>query len=334
MAVIDVAPATSERAFGIVWAYRFHQDGSSEPIADSQLDEAFVSHRGWIWVHLSHADLRAHEWVSEHAPISAQARRVLLGRDEHQRLDIVGNEIIGVLVDIQMDLGQDTQETARLRFVITDRLLISVRRRPLRSVELTRQSLETGQKFPAAVSVLDTIIDHFADAIGKWAERMSDELDRVEDHVLENAVRDERQRLGQVRRQIVPMHRQLAQLKALFHRLDQRCAERDLALSTTIRALAQKLDSLDHEVASMQERARFLHDEIAAKMTDTTNRRLFTLSILTGGLLPPTLVTSFFGMNTKDLPLQQTDAGTWIALALCIASGAIAYWALARLRAL
>ena len=46
-------------------------------------------------------------------------------------------------------------------------------------------------------------------------------------------------------------------------------------------------------------------------MTEITNRRLFTLSILTACLLPPTLVTGFFGMNTKDMPFQNTDGGTW-----------------------
>ena len=46
-------------------------------------------------------------------------------------------------------------------------------------------------------------------------------------------------------------------------------------------------------------------------MTEVTNRRLFTLSILTSGLLPPTLVTGFFGMNTRDLPFLNTADGTW-----------------------
>ena len=61
------------------------------------------------------------------------------------------------------------------------------------------------------------------------------------------------------------------------------------------------------------ERARLLLDELDAKMIAITNRRLFTLSILTACLLPPTLVTGFFGMNTKDMPFQNSDGGTWMA---------------------
>jgi zinc transporter len=44
-------------------------------------------------------------------------------------------------------------------------------------------------------------------------------------------------------------------------------------------------------------------------------------------------VTGVFGMNTKDLPFQNADGGTWFALAIAASAGAIAYWLLARLRA-
>ena len=116
-----------------------------------------------------------------------------------------------------------------------------------------------------------------------------------------------------MRLQAVRVHRQLAQLRGMFHRIEPRMAAEHAPVAQAIRALAQKLDAIDHEVASLHERARLLLDEIAAKMTEITNRRLFTLSILTACLLPPTLVTGFFGMNTKDLPFQNTDGGTWMA---------------------
>jgi zinc transporter len=69
-------------------------------------------------------------------------------------------------------------------------------------------------------------------------------------------------------------------------------------------------------------------------MTEVTNKRLFTLSILTAGLLPPTLVTGFFGMNTKDLPFLNTAGGTWWALLVAAAATALSYWLLRRMRAI
>ena len=119
----------------------------------------------------------------------------------------------------------------------------------------------------------------------------------------------------------------------MFHRIEPRMTADHGAVALAMRALAQKLDAIDQEVGSLQERARLLLDEMAAKMTEVTNRRLFTLSILTACLLPPTLVTGFFGMNTKDLPWQNTDGGTWMALVVAIIASAASYWALRRMRA-
>jgi zinc transporter len=47
----------------------------------------------------------------------------------------------------------------------------------------------------------------------------------------------------------------------------------------------------------------------------------------------PTLVTGFFAMNTKDMPFQDTDGGTWMAALVALAAGLTCYWALRRLRA-
>ena len=119
----------------------------------------------------------------------------------------------------------------------------------------------------------------------------------------------------------------------MFHRIEPRMAADNAPVAQAMRALAQKLDAIDHEFASLHERARLLLDEMVARMTEITNRRLFTLSILTACLLPPTLVTGFFGMNTKDLPFAGTDGGTWIAFLVAGISSAACYWALRRMRA-
>ncbi len=144
---------------------------------------------------------------------------------------------------------------------------------------------------------------------------------------------EERERIGRVRLRAVRVHRQLAQLRNMFHRLEPRLAVHNIAIAAAIRALAQKLDALDHEVGSLHERSRLLLDELDAKMTAVTNRRLFTLSVLTACLLPPTLVTGFFGMNTKDMPFQNSDGGTWMAAMVALGAGIICYWALRRIRA-
>lgn len=325
----DANPAT-----GIVWIYRFQPDGTAELIPNDQADSALTQFdAGWLWVHLGLADTRCRAWIAQKAPVSALAREVLAGPDRHLRLDILGNEIVGVVPDLHQDFAEPGDDLVRLRFVMTERMLITARQKPVHSVEINRRAIDSGKRFPTAVSFLDALIDQFADAIGRMAERLGEELDSVEDHVMHDEPGDDRHRLGRIRLQSVRVHRQLAQLRAMFQRLEPRIAAENAEVGAAIRALAQKLDAIDHETAALHERARLLLDELAARMIEVTNRRLFTLSILTACLLPPTLITGFFGMNTKDLPFQNTDGGTWWAALVALAVAATFYWVLRRLRA-
>lgn len=97
--------------------------------------------------------------------------------------------------------------------------------------------------------------------------------------------------------------------------------------------LADRLESLDHEMHTLQERARLLLDEVAARQADETNRSLRALSIITALLLPGSVVAGIFGMNTKDLPFTDTEGGFWFAVLAGIAATAIFYWVLKRVGA-
>jgi zinc transporter len=327
-------PPVTAPTTGIVWAYRFRADGGAEPIANEQVDAALADPgAGWVWVHLGLADNRCRAWIAKAAPVSEVARELLAGGDTHLRLDTIGHELIGVLPDLHQEFAQASEDLVRLRFVMGPRFVITARQRPVHSVENTRRAVDSGKRFPTAVSLLEAIIDQFADAISRMADKLGDELDAVEDHVMRDEPADERHRIAHVRLQAVRVHRQLAQLRSIFHRTETRVAQENPTAGAVIRALAQKLDSIDAEVTSLHERARLLRDEIVASMAEVTNRRLLTLSILTGFLLPPTLVTGFFGMNTKDLPFQNIDGGTWWAAALAVAVTALTFFLLRRIRA-
>src|SRR5664279_1037560 len=99
---------------------------------------------------------------------------------------------------------------------MTDRMLITSRRSPVHSLELTRRSIETGRRFPTPIAFLDGIIDQFADVIGRLSETLADRLDASENRLLKEDRGDEGSQLGRMRLQLAHMHRQLMQLRLLF----------------------------------------------------------------------------------------------------------------------
>ena len=160
----------------------------------------------------------------------------------------------------------------------------------------------------------------------------------IEDRILDDTVSDERRSLGEVRRTAARLHRRLSGLAGLFRRLHDEEDEAEeegnlelLALHPIAGPTVRRIDGLDGKVLAMQERGRLLQDEITAKLATETNRRLHALSIVTALFLPPALVAGIFGMNTKNLPLLETDGGSFWALGICAASSLCVYLLMKRL---
>ena len=105
-------------------------------------------------------------------------------------------------------------------------------------------------------------------------------------------------------------------LRIVFHRLEQKHPD-DLKPALQLRAgkLAQRLDGLDHTIVEMRERSRLLQEELHLKIEEQGNDNLRVLSVLTAILMPPTLVTGIFGMNTKGLPFTDLDTRVPVGVA-------------------
>ncbi len=306
---------------GLIWAYRFQADGTAERLADEAVPDALQHPEGWLWVHVSLADARARDWIDRFADLPEAARAILLSDDEHLRLDVVEEAVVGVLADLRRDFDRTSDEVGRLRFALTDRLLISARRRALLSVEEARKSIDEGRRLGGAVGLLEAIVEKFCDAAATTCEDLVEEVDKIEDRVVEDKPRDERKSLARVRRTAVRLHRQLVGLHSVFSRFERLSREKiPPKLLEAAHRLAMRLDTLHHDLHAVQERARLLQDEVSAKQAAEANRLLYIISILTALLVPPTLVTGIFGMNTGGLPLKENEFGTLYALSLCLAS--------------
>jgi zinc transporter len=220
---------------GVISAYRFADDGAATKLDIANLDTELANPRGWLWLHFSLANRRCHDWLATQAPLSDIARETLLDPDEHIRLDIFGDEIAGVLPDLHQEFMQEGDDLVRMHFAISQRLVVTARRKPLRAIELTRRAIDMGRKFPTPVSLFDAIADQFADVIGRYSAGLGDELDTVENHVLHDEIDDQRMRLGRVRLQAIRTRRQLSQIRALFHRVEMREDVESEALLTAMR---------------------------------------------------------------------------------------------------
>lgn len=315
---------------GAVWAFRIHPDRGAEPLdVDAPID---LRGGGLLWLHFNFADARSSHWLaSADLGFPAPATALLLSKDNFQQLHTADDAVYGVISDLVRTIDTETSDTGYLHFVMTEQVLVSGRLHALCAADATRRILEQGHRIGSAAALLETIVEHVAGAMERVADRVGSELDDIEEKVLSDDTTDLRKALGRLRRTCVRLHRQLSGLLLVFRRLDLQ-GTNTLKPALRLRAgkLAQRLDGLDHAVVEMRERSRLLQEELHLKIEEQSNKSLHLLSVLTALLLPPTLVTGIFGMNTKGLPLTDVDSGFLWAGVLIVCSSAFAWYVMKR----
>ena len=319
--------ARAETLPGLIAAFRFAADGSAQELTVDKPIENEAD--GWLWLHFNLTDVRACRFLRADPTFPTAARDILIASDEHQQLNASGDCLYGVLPDLVCELDSITEEIGFLHFAMTERLIISGRRRALSAVQVLRSALRNGLKVATPTALLETIISSMIDSMDRFSDDIAGKLDRIEERILADDMSEGRQMLGRIRRTTVRLHRQLVILRSLIQRLElDLCQKLSLRIATA--RLRQRLDWLDTEIVSLRDRAHLLQEEVTVKTAEQTNRNLHVLAVVTTLFMPASLIAGILGMNVGGLPFVQSADGFLWAMGILVASSVVVLWLLKR----
>lgn len=320
------------QASAFLWAYVF-EGGGARALSDATLDAELAGPGGWVWTHFPLSDQRARLYLEDLAELPAAARDMILRTEQRVQIQFNGAWAYGVLPDFERDLDGRANAPGRLLFALCEGRLITARRQALRVIDEVRREAERGEPMATPAEAVIRLIERYVDVSEMRLHAAAEALDRVEDHMLRGDGGDEGLRLGPTRRGLSRDHREYLGLRSALHRA---CAPRAAhgveRLSSQLPRLAQEAEDLDREAASLQERARLLHEEIDTQITSATNRSMKALTVMSSLLIPPTVIVGAFGMNLEGMPFARSHAGFAAACGLCLAVVGGAYWLLRRMR--
>lgn len=291
----------------------------------------------WTWHHLDLVNARARA-TAEHGEDWAHAvRQVLVGQDETPRILVYGDVVAGVLPSYGRAAGEQEHDLVYWHFVAIPERLVTGRRHAARSLATAYHAFTARPAEHGPASAIGVALIDFARSARARLASLAGEMDRLEDDMLDRAdapaAGDMPSRLGQMRREAVALRRAVA---PLIRGLD--ADEEELPAwfdGPELDGARSALHGVLDDITAMTERARSLQDELTSRLADETNRRLYLVSIVTALVMPATLVTGFFGMNTGGLIWGGEEAhyGTIYAAITCVAA-VVAMLALLRWRRL
>ena len=306
------------RAFGLIYGFLFSPNRGLQELSWDDLDTALKHECAWVWLHFDAANAFARQWIAQCQALPEALRDFLIDFEDRKRIEIVGENIIGVISDVHYRFDFDPDHIATLRFTLDAHCLISTRRKPLSATDQLRKAIREGLPYDSTAALMAGLFRFQADMLGTVAMHLSHEISAIEDQILADRVHDQRRQLGKIRRLAVRMHRHFAPehhtLQRLCRRLPAWVGGADMtALGDTIEEFGEVVTELD----TIQERAKLLQEELAARNAEETNRNLFILSIVTTIFLPITLITGIFGLNVAGLPgLEDALAFWWVMLGM------------------
>jgi len=308
---------------GPQFAFAF-RDGSWQAPSDFVEVDAAAAKAEFLWVHLDLGDAAAQAWLRAR-PWPADVIEIVAAPIQRGKLFITSELIYGHLRDFRYAPGAAGLQAGSLSVVATQRLLVTGRRIPLRSIAELQRRVESQMVRPTSpyrliTEFLKALNDIGEDQLQKAGER----LRSMESKVLKRLGAEYREDILEMRRDSIEIVRDMTY---------KRTALLDLAHAQPSVFPAEESERLNHQIhryAALVEDAQefadqcqFVLEELRAQVEEKTNRNLYILTAFSVIFLPATLVASIWGMNVAGLPFSDRPDG-FLVVASLIAGTCIA----------
>ena len=250
------------------------------------------------------------------------------------RVEQLGSSLVAVIHDVLFDFSFDAAGVSRVSLYVEPRILVSARRKQLRSIDRLRDSVKGGETFRSTADLLAHLLRDQADVLVEIIRGTTAKIDTIEDHLLSNRISVSRAKLGSLRGDLVRIRRLLAPEPAALFRLLSRpprwIGEEDVQ---DLRQSAEEFTEAIADSTALVERIKLIQEELAALINEQNNRSLFVLTIVTVLALPFNIIAGLLGMNVGGVPFSENSHGFIIVvLSVTVATGVVGYLALRRRR--
>jgi zinc transporter len=336
--VQNVEPPSGSDKDGPIWGYHFVPNQPPRSIT-SDAAIAFLTAPGpapsdeFAWLHFSLSNAASEPWLKKYLILPDTFYESLHSELDATHLEQDADSLVARIHDVLFDFTFDAP-VATTTLCVKPRVLVSAHVRPWRSIDRLRTAVQGGQVFRSPIEILARLLRDQANVLVDIVRKSKKVVGPMEEQLLARRISVSRGELASLRRMLVRLQRLLAPEPAAFFRLLSRppdwISQNELQ---NLQQAAEKFSTAIGDTAALVERVRQLQEELAALVSEQTNRTLFLLTMVTVLALPINLVASLFGMNVGGIPLAQERYGFFLVLApLVFLTALLAYWAFVRRR--
>jgi zinc transporter len=327
-AMVDTATAApaSYEPSGLQHAFVFDGKGGGKTL-DWAGVEAWKPADGVLWVNLDYSTADVERWLDSGSRLDPITREALRDIDPRPRVQARGDDLLVILRGINTNAGANPEDMISVRAYVEPRRVITLRRRASRSIKSIAQDLERGTGPRDAADFVAMFAERIVEHIVTGVDTLGDAVAACEDQVLVGTRGDLRGTLADVRRRAIALRRFLAPQREALAKLTAAKLpwfddDHRARAAETLDRMTRTLEELD----AARDRAAVTQEELASRLAEVTNARLYVLSLLSAVFLPLGFVCSLLGVNVGGVPLQHSEWAFWALCGLFAIGVACTLW--------
>ncbi len=312
-------PNITDNNQGLLYGFWFMENHAAKPIdltAASRwlkrLGDSDTTETDFIWLHFNLSNNLTKRWLEENLNLPNQFYESFTEHASSTRIELADKHLLAIVNDVRYGFDFEPSEIATLWVSADNRTLITVRQKPLRSIDQLRIIVQQGILFRSPTDLLAQLFRDQADVMVQIMREVTTKIDVIEDNFLAGKLNYKRNQLGGLRRILIRLQRLLdpepSALFRLINRPPKWISEADIY---ELRQATEEFSTALHDMSGLQERIKLLQEEIAVIISEQTNHSLYIITGISVLALPVNMVAGLFGMNVGGIPFNDNPHGFW-----------------------
>jgi zinc transporter len=270
-------------------------------------DKSDLSTAHPYWIHLDFAKSETISWINETKLIPDLIKNELIKPNQYPKEIRYDSSILVVLKGVNFTPNELPDPIVTFRFYITDNLIISTRHQKIDAIIKLKENLEKGI---GPVDVADWLIqlaELIRDQVNLSFDGVHNKIIKLEDQLLNQRIFSHKE-IGRIRKQLFILRRLLSPQRDIFVKIStERISWIDDNDRQRLHDISNQQNQQISEIDSCLLRIASVIEQINSILAESTNKRIYLMSLFTIIFTPITFITSLLGVNLAGIPFNEKE---------------------------
>lgn len=319
-------------ASGLIFAAVLDGEGGCEQLDWNGIAQ-WSPDMGLLWLHLDYECEDSMRWLVGESGLTPITREAMLAPHPRPRTFVSGDGLMLILRGVNLNQGAQPEDMVSIRAWFDGERVITIRHRRVNALKMMQTKLVAGTGATDTGDLLVMLVNETLARIVRVVDALEDAVAENEDAAVQAGSVEIRHRLADLRRQAITLRRYIWPERDVVSGLR---SERVSWLSDhdrmRLRESADRLNRIIEELDAARDRAAVTAEEVASRLSEMINQRLYTLSIVAAIFLPLGFFTGLWGVNVGGVPGFGWRWGFAILCGGMVVLGALQLWLFRKLR--